>query len=115
MHSCRHRWLHCADPARKRTGSKLNLALHACVAKAGLQRLPPMVDPDDSAALILGCEGQEAVALFGAMELVSNQSVDGNAITRRAGNVVCSYNRAHNWMLCSLTVAATAPFLKQLR
>ena len=64
-------------PLASAQDSKLNVALHACVAKAGLQRLPPMVDQDDPAALILGCEGEEAVALFGAMELVSNQSVEG--------------------------------------
>ena len=57
-----------------------------------------MVDADDPALLIIGCEGQEAVALFAAMELVSNQSVEGDGITRRAGNVVCH-----------------VPFLKQLR
>jgi hypothetical protein len=95
--------------------NKLNVALHACVAKAGLQRLPPMRDLDNPAALTLGCEGQEAVALFAAMELASNQSVAVDDITRRAGNIVCSHNRSRNWTYCLLTVVATAPFIQQLQ
>lgn len=48
--------------------TKLNIALHACVAKAGLQRLPPMVDLDDPAALTLAAKVRKRSLCSQALE-----------------------------------------------
>jgi hypothetical protein len=92
----------------------LKAALSACMMRAVVEPLP-MVSMDDPAALMYACEGQPALALFTAMELVSNQTIENDLITRRAGAVVCSRHRTHQLMICTLTVQATAPFMEQAR
>jgi hypothetical protein len=93
---------------------RLTAELSACMTQAVL--LGPLTTAaNDPAALIYGCEGKPAFALFTAMEPVSNQTTEGNAIARRAGNVVCTRHRTHDLIICTLTVPATAPFVEQVR
>jgi hypothetical protein len=77
--------------------------------------LPQMLDVDNAEALVYACEGQPALALFTAMELVSNQTIEGDVIARRAGSIVCSSHKSHALNICTLTIEATAPFAKQAR
>ena len=95
--------------------SKLKAALTACMTQAVTHPLPQMLDVDSAAAVVYACEGQPALALFTAMELVSNQTIEGDVIARRAGSIVCSSHRSHVANICTLTIEATAPFAKQVR
>ena len=95
--------------------SRLKAALTACMTQAFTQPLPQMLDVDNAASLIYACEGQQALALFTAMELVSNQRIEGDVIARRAGGI----RLQHPQVLCAeqlhVTIEATAPFAKQVR
>ena len=95
--------------------SRLKAALTAFMAQAVTHPLPQMLDVDNAAALVYACEGQPALALFTAMELVSNQTIEGDVIARRAGSIVCSSHRSHGLNICTMTIEATAPFSKQVR
>jgi hypothetical protein len=95
--------------------SRLKTALTACMTQALTHPLPQMLDVDNAASVVYACEGQPALALFTAMELVSNQSIEGDVIARRAGSIVCSSHRSHVLSICTLTIEATAPFAKQAR
>ena len=95
--------------------SRLKAALTACMTQALTHPLPQMLDVDNAASLVYACEGQPALALFTAMELVSNQSLEGDVIARRAGSIVCSSHRSHGLNICTMTIEATAPFAKQVR
>ena len=95
--------------------SRLKAALTACMTQAVTHPLPQMLDVDNAAALVYACEGQPALALFTAMELVSNQTIEGDVIARRAGSIVCSSHRSHVPNICTMTIEATAPFAKQAR
>ena len=75
--------------------SRLKAALTACMTRAVTHPLPQMLDVDNAAAVVYACEGQPALALFTAMELVSNQTIEGDVIARRAGSIVCSSHRSH--------------------
>ena len=46
-----------------------------------------------AAALVYACEGQPALALFTAMELVADQTVGGDVVARRAGSIICTVSR----------------------
>ncbi len=93
---------------------RLRAALSACMTSAVANPLP-MYAIDDPAALIYACEGRTALALFTAMEMASNQTIEGDLIARRAGDVVCSRHRTHRLMICTLTVKATAVFVEQVQ
>jgi hypothetical protein len=95
--------------------SRLKAALTACMTRAATDPLPQMLDVDNAAALVYACEGQPALALFTAMELVSNQTIEGDVIARRAGSIVCSSHRSNGLNICTMTIEATAPFAKQAR
>ena len=95
--------------------STLKAALTACMTRAVTQPLPQMLDVDNPEAVVYACEGQPALALFTAMELVSNQTVEGDVIARRAGSIVCSSHKPQGLNVCTITVEATAPFAKQVR
>ena len=95
--------------------SRLKAALAACMTQALTHPLPQMLDVDSAASLVYACEGQPALALFTAMELVSNQTIEGDVIARRAGSIVCSTHRSHVPNICTMTIEATAPFSKQVR
>jgi hypothetical protein len=95
--------------------SRLKAALSACMTRAATNPLPQMLDVDNAAALIYACEGQPALALFTAMELVSNQTIEGDVVARRAGNIACSSHRSYGLDICTMTIEATAPFAKQAR
>jgi len=95
--------------------SRLKAALTACMTQALTHPLPQMLDVDSAASLVYACEGQPALALFTAMELVSNQTIEGDVIARRAGSIVCSTHRSHVPNICTMTIEATAPFSKQVR
>ena len=95
--------------------SRLKAALTACMTQALTHPLPQMLDVDNAASLVYACEGQPALALFTAMELVSNQTIEGDVIARRAGSIVCSSHRSHGLNICTMTIDATAPFVKQAR
>ena len=95
--------------------SRLKAALTACMTQALTHPLPQMLDVDNAASLVYACEGQPALALFTAMELVSNQSIEGDVIAQRAGSIVCSSHRSHGLNICTMTIEATAPFAKQVR
>ena len=92
--------------------SRLKAALTACMTQALTHPLPQMLDVDNAASIVYACEGQPALALFTAMELVSNQTIEGNVITRRSGAIV---PRSHVPNVCTMTIEATAPFAKQVR
>ena len=70
--------------------SRLKAALTACMTQAVTHPLPQMLDVDNAAAVVYACEGQPAFALFTAMEPVSDQTIEGDVIARRAGSIVCS-------------------------
>ena len=95
--------------------STLKAALTACMTRAVTQPLPQMLDVDNPEAVVYACEGQPALALFTAMELVSNQTVEGDVIARRAGSIVCSSHKPQGLNVCTMTIEATAPFAKQVR
>ena len=95
--------------------SRLKAALTACMTQAVTHPLPQMLDVDNAAALVYACEGQPALALFTAMELVSDQTIAGDVIARRAGSIVCSSHRSRVANICTMTIEATAPFVKQAR
>ena len=95
--------------------SRLKAALTACMTQALTNPLPQMLDVDNAASLVYACEGQPALALFTAMEPVSNQSIEGDVIAQRAGSIVCSSHRSHGLNICTMTIEATAPFAKQVR
>jgi hypothetical protein len=95
--------------------SRLKGALTACMTQAVTHPLPQMLDVDNATALVYACEGQPALALFTAMEPVSNQIIEGDVIERRAGSIVCSSHRSHGLNICTLAIEATAPFAKQAR
>src|SRR5829696_3225492 len=101
-------------PASAQDG-RLKAALTACMTWAMTHPLPQMLDVDNAAAVVYACEGQPALALLNAMELVSNQTIDGDAIARRAGSIVCSSHRSHGLNICTIAIEATAPFAKQVR
>ena len=94
---------------------RLKAALTACMTHAVTHPLPQLLDVDSAAAVVYACEGQPALALFTAMELVSNQTIEGDVIARRAGSIVCSSHRSHGLNICTMTIEATAPFAKQVR
>jgi hypothetical protein len=75
-------------PASAQDG-RLKAALTACMTWAMTHPLPQMLDVDNAVALVYACEGQPALALLNAMELVSNQTIDGDVIARRSGGIVC--------------------------
>ena len=102
-------------PPASAQDSRLKAALAACMTRAVTSPLPQMLDVDNAAALVYACEGQPALALFTAMELVSNQTIEGDVIARRAGSIVCSSHRSHVPNICTMTIEATAPFAKQAR
>ena len=77
-------------PPASAQDSRLKAALMACIARAVTNPLPQMLDVDNAAALVYACEGQPALALFTAMELVADQTVEGDVVARRAGSIVCS-------------------------
>jgi hypothetical protein len=85
------------------------------MARAATDPLPQMLDVENAAALVYACEGQHAIDLFAAMELVSNQTIEDDEIIRRAGNVVCSNYQSHRLVICTLTLETTLPFAKQAR
>jgi len=85
------------------------------MTRAVTHPLPQMLDVDNAAAILYACEGQSALALLTAMELVSNQTIEGDVIARRAGSIVCSSHKSHGLNVCTLTIEATAPFAKQVR
>ena len=95
--------------------SRLKAALTACMTQAVTHPLPQMLDVDNAAAVVYACEGQPALALFTAMELVSNQTIEGDVIARRAGSIVCSSHKSHGLMICTMSIETTAPFAKQAR
>ena len=95
--------------------SALKAALTACMTRAVTHPLPQMLDVDNPEAVVYACEGQPALALFTAMELVSNQTIEGDAIARRAGSIVCSSHKPQGLNVCTMTIEATAPFAKQVR
>ena len=95
--------------------SRLKAALTACMTQALTHPLPQMLDVDNAASVVYACEGQPAFALFTAMELVSNQTIEGDVITWRSGSIVCSTHRSHVPKICTMTIEATAPFAKQVR
>jgi hypothetical protein len=95
--------------------SRLKAALTACMTQAVTNPLPQMLDVDNAAALVYACQGRPAFALFTAMELVSNQTIEGDVISRRAGSIVCSSHKSHGLIMCTMTIEATAPFVKQLQ
>jgi len=101
-------------PASAQDG-RLKAALTTCMTWAMTHPLPQMLDVDNAAAIVYACEGQPALALLNAMELVSNQTIDGDVIARRAGSIVCSSHRSHGLTICTITIEATAPFAKQVR
>src|SRR4030095_4788081 len=82
--------------------SRLKAALTACMTRAVTNPLPQMLGGDHAAALFYACAGHPALALFTAMELVSNQTIEGDVIARRAGSIVCSSHRSHGLMICML-------------
>ena len=94
--------------------SRLKAALTACMTRAMTDR-SQMLDVDNAAALVYACEGQPALVLFTAMELVSNQTIEGDVIARRAGSIVCSSPKAPESSICTMTIVATVPFAKQAR
>ena len=102
-------------PPASAQDSTLKAALTACMTRAVTNPLPQMLDVDNAAALVYACEGQPALALFTAMELVSDQTVEGDVVARRAGSIVCSRHGSAGLMICTLTIEATAPFAKQAR
>ena len=81
-------------PASAQDGS-LKAALTACMTQAATHPLPQMLDVDNAEAVVYACEGQPALALFTAMEPVSNQTIEGDVIARRAGSIVCSSHKSH--------------------
>jgi len=85
------------------------------MTRAVTDPLRQMRDVGNDAALVYACEGQPALALFTAMELVSNQTIEGDVIARRAGSIVCITHRTRGRNICTLTIEATAPFAKQAR
>jgi len=95
--------------------SKLKTALAACMTWALTHPLPQMLDVDNPAAVVYACQGQPAQALFDAMEPVSDQTVEGDVVARRAGSIVCTRHGSAGLMICTLTIEATAPFAKQAR
>jgi hypothetical protein len=95
--------------------SRLKAALTACMTQALTHPLPQMLGVNNAASVVYACEGQPALALFTAMELVSNQTIEGDVITRRSGGIVCSTHRSHVPNICTMTIEATAPFAKQVR
>jgi hypothetical protein len=95
--------------------SRLKAALTACMTQAVTHPLPQMLDVENAAAVVYAFEGQPALALFTGMELVSNQTIEGDVIVRRAGSIVCSRHRSHGLDICTMTIEATAPFAKQAR
>ena len=101
-------------PASAQVGS-LKAALTACMTQAATHPLPQMLDVDNAAAVVYACEGQPALALFTAMEPVSNQTIEGDVIARRAGSIVCSSHKSHGLMICTVSIETTAPFAKQAR
>ena len=102
-------------PPASAQDSRLKAALMACITRAVTNPLPQMLDVDNPAALVYACEGQPALALFTAMELVADQTVEGDVVARRAGSIVCSRHGSTGLMICTLTIEATAPFAKQAR
>ena len=115
MHSCRHRWLHRHDRARKCAGQHAQGRADGLHGAGVTQPLPQMLDVDNPEAVVYACEGQPALALFTAMELVSNQTIEGDVIARRAGSIVCSSHKPQGLNVCTMTIEATAPFAKQVR
>ncbi|SEP42863.1 hypothetical protein SAMN02990966_06118 [Rhodospirillales bacterium URHD0017] len=95
--------------------SKLKAALTSCMTWALTHPRPQMLDVDNPAAVVYACQGQPALALFTEMELVSDQTVEGDVVARRAGSVVCSRHGSAALMICTLAIEATAPFAKQAR
>ena len=95
--------------------ARLKAALTACMTQAVTYPLPQMLDVDNAAAVVYACEGQPALVLFTAMELLSNQTMEGDVIARRAGSIVCSSHRSHVPNICTMTIEATTPFAKQAR
>ena len=95
--------------------SMLKTALTACMTRAVTHPLPQMLDVDNAAAVVYACEGQPALALFTAMEPVSNQTTKGDEIARRAGDIVCISHRPHGQVICTMKIDTTAPFAKQVR
>jgi hypothetical protein len=53
---------------------RLKPALTSCMTQAVTHPLPQMLDVDNAAAVVYACEGQPALALFTAMEPVSNDN-----------------------------------------
>jgi hypothetical protein len=75
--------------------SRLKSALTACMTHALTHPLPQMLDVENAAAVVYAFEGQPAIALFTAMELASNQTIEDDVIARRAGSIVCSSHKSH--------------------
>ena len=87
--------------------SKLKAALTACMTRA--DRLMAF-----DAAIFYACEGQSAADLFAAMEMVSDQTMEGDAVTRQAGSIICGRNPTKETSICSIAVVTTVPFAKQV-
>jgi hypothetical protein len=68
--------------------SRLKAARTACMTQALTHPLPQMLDVYNAASVVYACEGQPSLALFTAMELVPNQTIEGDVITRRSGSIV---------------------------
>jgi hypothetical protein len=77
-----------STPASAQDG-RLKPALTACMTQAVTHPLPQMLDVDNAAAVVYACEGQPALALFTAMEPVSNETIERDVTARRAGSIVC--------------------------
>ena len=101
-------------PAAAQDG-RLKASLTACMTWALTHPRPQMLDVDNPAAVVYACQGQPAQALFDTMEPVSDQTVEGDVVARRAGDIVCSRHGSAGLMICTLAIEATAPFAKQAR
>ena len=95
--------------------SRLKTALTACMTQALTHPLPQMLDVDNAASVVYACEGQPALALFNAMESVSNQTIKGDEIARRAGEIVCITHKPHGKTICTMKIDTTPPFAKRAR
>jgi hypothetical protein len=95
-------------PASAQDGS-LKAALTACMTQAATHPLPQMLDVDNAAAVVYACEGQPALELFTVMEPVSNQTIEGDVIARRAGSIVCSSHKSHGLMICTVSIKQPGP------
>jgi hypothetical protein len=101
-------------PASAQDGN-LKGALTTCMTWALTHPLPQMPDVDNPAAVVYACQGQPALALFTAMEPVSDQTVEGGC-----GRAASGQHRLHAPRLgwtddLHADHRGNAPFAKQAR